>query len=395
MVLVERPDVVKDGSKPSITFKETRDCLFKFFILSGIPFVESEKLVMPAKMDKDDPDFVLNEGIFYRPTAKLSGIEINKKPIYIFIVPEDYDKLDERVRKKLILFGSSNNIIIFDKYDCKTIGLDISGTKSWHRPLTKTILKVWAKKLFQKIYELRGEVRSKYTLNDIYNNIEMYTNSETNQASLINLMKEQTSGLKKKLRLAAIKENFQVTESHSCILDEFNSLGNLSCQFIEELVSFIITDIVEYIDLRQTKYKDAFRLKNGTISISSKDSLGTLIQKELTKKRPNLSVSYLGHGLLEVKNQKTFQVVTLYLQPALTSKRGKIKIPKTTITSLNSRLVFTILLQFNSTTSKLNRVLGELLLISNYKELFTYDASHRLQIYDSYIDKNYSLWSDL
>jgi hypothetical protein len=393
MVLLERPDVVKNEAKPSITFKETRDCLFKFFILCGVPFVESEKLVLPAKVWPEEPDTILNQGIFYRPTAKLLGIEVNGKPIYVFIVPEDYDKLDQRVRKKLILFGTTNNIIVFDKYDCKSIGLDISGTKPWHKPLTKTILRLWAKKLFQKVGELKGEAKSKFNLNDIYDNIEVYSSSQSGQTSLINSMKEESTILRKKLRLATIRENFEVRDSHTDILDEFDQLTRFSSSFIEELVSFIMTDIISYIDLRQNKYKDIFRQKTGQVTITNKDIFGSFLQKELSKKRPNLSVSYLGHGLLEVRNEKTFQIVTLYINPSLTTKKSKIKLPKNIIPTLKTRLVFTLLLQFNPSTSKINRVLGEVILTSNYKELFEYDSDCKLQIFDSLINQKYSLWS--
>lgn len=393
MVLIERPDVVKNEAKPSITFKETRDSLFKFLILSGIPFIESDKLTLPAKDLGDETEVILNQGIFYRPTAKLIGIEVNKKPIYLFIVPEDYDKLDQRIRKKLILFGSQHNIVIFDKYDCKSVGLDVSGTKPWHKPLTKTILRGWAKKLFQKIGELKGEVTSKYNLNDIYSNIDLHCSSQSSKTSLINTMRDEVSILRKKLRLASIKEYFEVKPSHLGILNEMENINNLSSVFIEELVSFILSDIVQYIDLRQTKYKDIFRQKNGSIVITNKDTFGSFIQRELSKKRPNLEVSYLGHGLLEIKNDKTFQVVTLYINPSLSPKKTKIKLPKTIIPNIKTRLVFGLLLHFNESISKINKVIGEVLLISNYKDLLEYDSDCKLQLYDSSINEKYTLWS--
>jgi len=394
MILVERPDLFRQEAKPSITFKETRDSLFKFFMLAGIPFIEGEKLKMPSgTFSVQDQEILLHDAIWYKPTARLLDIEVDGKAIYVFIVPEDYNNLDQRVRKKLIAFGQGQNLIVFDRYDCKTIGLDISGSKQWLKPLSKPILKIWAKKLFQKISDLKGDVTSSFNLNDLYEQIELHTSSQSSQTSLINAMRQESIALKTKLKKLTIKECFTVTDSHDSIIENLGALPESSSLFIEELVAKVINQVVKSIDLRQDYFKDLFRLKNGKIDLTNKDVFCSFIESQLSKKIYNLEVKCLGHGFLEITNLKSLQTLTLFINPSYSSRRPVVSVPESVSSKLKNLTVFSLLLQFKANSSNLIKTLGEVFILDSVHAYSRkYECTSRMQVYDSTLNSNYSLW---
>lgn len=391
---LDRPDVIKEESKPELTFKEVKDSLFKFLMLADIPFVDAERLTLASeyKSKSTEDTFLIRSGLYYTTTCKLKDLTVDGQSVHIIIIPDSYESLEYRQRNKIMALKKQHHIVIFDIADYKAIGLDISG-KEWLKPLTKSMLKLWAKKLFEKISKLGKNVKSKYTLNDVYKNIEANTAAQENKISRINSLEKENLALKQQLRSLLIKEHFSIKESNAVILESLSSINKMATLWIESIVNLILIDILEQVDLRQNKYKDLFRLKNGKIQTSNKDMLCEFLQSELSRRRPNLSVSYLGHGILLIKDSKTFEKLVLNITTTTANINPVVTLSKDLVSKLPSGLIYNLVLQFSNTQSKISRMIGDIILVSNYGELFKYDLNHRLQVYDSKVNKKYSLWT--
>lgn len=387
----DRPDVSRKESKPKLTFKEVKDCLFKFLMQAGVKFTDPEILTISAPYKPtEEEEFNLERG-YYTSCCRLMNIKVDKKPVHIIVLSEKYDELENRQKNKILFLKKTHKIVIFDAKDWKDIGLNISD-REWLSPLTKGQMKTWARKLFNKIGDL-GKVESDLTLNDLYEAIEKNTSPQLSRVSRINALEKEVLILKQSLRKKTISDSFVLKESHDRIIELLSLINEANSVWIEETVSFITQDILSSIDLRQNKYKDSFRLKNGKINPADKDKLTGLITLELERRKPNLSVTNLGYGLLEIQNKKTFQVVTVAIVPSVTSKIGVIELKPEAVKQLKTPLVFTLGLHFNQSNYKIDNITGDVIAVSHCANFFKYDKDYRLPVFDSTQHKNYSLWT--
>lgn len=393
-ISIDRPDSIKRGFKSALSFKEVKDCIFKFLMQSELSFTEGEKLSIPVEMrsKRTDDTILLQNSNYYTSTCRLNDIKIDNRNLYLLVVPTEYGRMESRQRNKIVALRCHYNIIIFDQADWEDVGLDISD-KQWLKPLTRVMLRSLAKKLFEKIKELEGTITSKVTLNDVYKNIDTNTSTQSNQSSLINNLKDEVLGLKKRLRVYKIKENFKVSKNQENIVKELMLVSPLSVRWVEDTINNILNEVLRKIDLRQNLYKDLFRLKNGKVLVSNKDKLCEYITSILIKKRPNLDTQYLGNGFIEIQSKKTLQSLTLYMFPTTTEKIPVFEFSGEVIKKLKNRLVFTLVLNFLGTTSKVSRILGEIILLSHYEGTFKYSKEYRLRVFDSKVNNEYSLWT--
>lgn len=389
---VYRPDIVKSEGKPTLSFKEVKESLIKFLMRAGIPFADSQSLPIlnSYKSKVTEEQFEINNGS-YPVSCKLLDISVDGKPVYIVVLPKSYMDLDNRQKNKLTLVRQRYKIVIFEESDWKQIGLDIS-EKEWLKPLSKATMKAWSRKLFEKISELGESVDSKYNLNDLYSRIEINTSKDETITSRINKLRQENLKLKRNLYLKHIEDNFKVVEDQLSVLDELTFLSQDSAEFIEQTIDTSIEDILTRIDPKKSKYKDYFRLDSGKIDYTNKDKLCEFVTTELSKIKPSLELTNHGYGIIEVRNKKTFQVVTLCLAPTKTKNIPSIKIPEQTVKKLKNNLVYNLVLQFNKNTSKIDRIIGDVTLLTNYSNLFSFEPSRRLRVYDSKVVELYSLW---
>jgi hypothetical protein len=327
---VDRPDVTKSAAKPELSFKEVKDSLFKFLMQAGVPFSEAEKLPIKTtlvKKEKTDNfvwkfdsrgrrysareeiehEFNLENHTFYKITCKLKDLTVNNLPVYVVTIPTKFEDMEQWKKNKIITIKKQHNIIIFDEYDWAKLNLDISD-KNWLAPLTKGVLKSWARILFKKISQLGGEVSSKYNLNDLFSNIERNTKTTKNNQSSEQLYLDRIQQLRLKLIEQELKysSNFSLQPTHKKILSSFTELDLSSLLWIEDTLDLVV-DCISQVNLRQSKYKEHFRQANGKISPANSEVFASVVYDLLGKARRSLFIQNLGYGVLKIQNKTTFQ----------------------------------------------------------------------------------------
>lgn len=391
---VDRPDIAKTDSKPELTFKEVKDSLFKFLMQAGIEFSDPERISLKTSVTDATTGEVINvDSIQYTTTCRLLDVFVDDKPVYVVVLPADYMDLTKRHRNKLSGLKKQYKIVTFDSQDLHKIRLDISG-KQWLKPLTKRMLKAWAKQLYNKISSLKGTVTSKKSLNDIYETIERNTTGQTKKKSLISNLEAENIDLRTRLRSRTIGDCFQLEEEHQKIIDSLVCINDSSTEWIEKLISFILEEIVLTLDIKNKDHKEFFCGNSKGVSFVNKNKVCEYVVRELKRKKQNLNVTDLGYGMLQVQNIKTFQVVTLLFNPTKSKKNNAICVNNNLVTKVDGPLVHALTLHFTTQQSKIYRIVGEVLLLTNYTGSFNFTKKFRLPVYDSKLHKyQYKLWS--
>lgn len=434
---VDRPDVAKQ-SKPSLSFKEVRDCLFKFLMQAGIPFSGSsfisictehklkvkstenpydklapgmelvekyngrskeehreyvEGLIIQYNMGVSDISYKeLQREINRKPeyfytlcqngystTCKLENIDVDGEPVYVVVLEKAFRDLDDRKRKRLTYLMKQYNIIIFDEQDWRGIGLDISD-KKWLKALTKKMLKAWAKKLFKKLQYLDGEINSSFTLNDVFTNLDKKVATKADASAVLDRLKRENLQLKVSCNKLELSKKFIVTDSHTKIIRKLVSVDRKSVKSIEDTMQFIINEINK-INLRYSTYKAIFRTGSGKINISNSDRLAEFIGTELETRKKALLVDNLGKGVLLIRNTKTLQSIVVWLSIGKTAAKS-FKLSNEIISTIGDCLVFH-LHSLVGAKNKVTSMSGNVILSKHYKEgsKYSYPRDYRLPIY--------------
>ena len=325
---VDRPDVIREASKESLSFKEVRDSFVKFLMLSEVPFVTAERLPVPIDFKYEERDewlgrkqkftVPLEKHVSYRATLRLQDLSVNGQPVYVVAVPFKLEDLKHSERNKILSIQRRYKVIVFDERDWIKLGLDIS-EKQWLKPLNRRTLKSWARLLFKKISDLQGEVQSDYTLNTLLHNIDRNVSS---RGKLIRkddyIATLKTRLLKKELELEGLTN---LSKQQVKVLKDIIGLEAASVKWVEELANSIITHCIQKVDISKKVYKDIFRQKNGKVNLMNAEAFTQLVYDYIDKNKQSLRPKVTGSGVLQIQDSRTFQTVTFIFKPT-SSTRG-------------------------------------------------------------------------
>lgn len=389
LVDIDRPDVIRDESKEYLSFKEVKDSLVKFLMQAEVPFQGAERLPIVIQLkynelgQNDKSSIDLSHHVDYKATLHLEGIKVDKRPIYVLAVPLRIEDLKHSERNKILMLQRAINVIVFDENDWIKLGLDISG-KNWLRPLTKKVLKSWARLLFAKITALGGHIESDFTLNDLFNNID------ENVGSKKQLIEEQKV---KDLKARLIQRELQVegqksfSSEQDLVFKSVVELNSTSVNWLEETINSVIFHALKPVDLRAKTYKDFFRGRTGSINPVSAESFGKLVYDYINSSRKSLEAEIKGPGVISIQDKRTFQKTTLVLVPTKSKRPFSISTPKETS---GQALGFVLELKFKENSVKIEEL--QTSVISMSKTL--HKVSDRLNVSSDFKSGIY-LWSDV
>ncbi|RKZ94979.1 MAG: hypothetical protein DRQ40_04670 [Gammaproteobacteria bacterium] len=388
---IDRPDVIKNESKKSLSFKEVKDSLVKFLMQAEIPFQGAERL--PVSIDLvyrelgQKAELSLEHHVSYKATVRLQGVKVNRRPIYVIAVPFELEELTHSERNKILALQSTFNVIVFDERDWTKLGLDIS-EKNWLSPMTRKVLKSWARILFTKITNLAGPaaVESDFTLNDLFSNIDKNAQSKLKKVSDRRIHDLKTRLLRKELELDGYNSLSKPQEN---LLESLVTLDQSSILWVEEVINSIVAKALLPVNTRKREFKDIFRQNNGKFSLRSPEKFGQIVYDYISTNRKTLSVEILGPGILTIQDKRTFQKITLVLVPTTTKK-----LPATAIKGIKKKagqgLGFVLELKFVANSCKIEKLNVYAVCLTNK----SHGALNRLNIQSSLKDGIY-LWSDV
>jgi hypothetical protein len=377
---VDRPDIVKRG-KSDLTFKEVKDCIFKFLSQIDIQFSGPQRLYLTTeyavKHNPEAANVELHNQNYYPVTCKLNNVTVNGFPVYMVVLSGTLSGLDNRQKNKLLFSKGQHNLLIFDATDWEYIGLDISN-KKWLAPLTKQMLRKLARRLFQKLGALEGTVNSTFTLNDLLAKIDSKSEKSNDLVPSISKLKSENLDLKTKLNINYLSNKVEVKPEHSVIIRKLTKLSTPSAKWLEYLV-YIIADEIRKINLSKSEYSKHFSTKSGQLKFNSPSQLATFIGDKLHSKRLGLEIENLGCGALRIKNTVTLQEISIWASLHTKTPRV-IVLPKQVAKVLNKSL----LLNFNLIPA--DKRIKETAVFAVLKEYcskeFIYNSAHRLKVFD-------------
>lgn len=373
----DRPDVAKAIAKKKLTFKEVKDSFFKFLYQAGIPFSHGNKLYIVTDFeDKKEGNIYNVRAGYYTANCKLENISVDGKPIYVVLLSSTYGDLELRQKNKLKLLSKTHNLVIFDKSDWSSFN-NIED-KEWLKPLTKSILKRWAKVLFERIGELNGVVKSKYNLHDIYERIDQNYN-ESFKKQAIEALSDQNKQLKYQLRVSLFSQVLEVKEHHYPIIEQLSKVNESATEWIEKCMASLIK---------------AFKNKKLLVADEALvfDVFEKEIFKEVRKDIRELELVTLAESLYSLKSTKTFQSFNVFV--GFQSPVQGIKIPKLALEKLDSKVIYGIILEKKDKAVPV-RILSAIFLKDSFNKetanycLFT--PNRLLYNYESGLDRKYSL----
>jgi len=381
---IDRPDIAKTQSKAKLSFKEVKDSIFKFLMQTGIPFTESVRLYIKNEYTLQDSNTYTNaKGMYYTSTCRLDSIKVAGEPVYVIVVQGDYGDLPYRQRNKLTLLRQHHHIVILDESDCRAVGINVTD-RSWLKPLNKRLLKAWSRKLFEKISKL-GNVETNLTLNDLYSRIDFYTAKLKGTDSLLNMLMSERDELRFKLHVKNFELRGPVYPTQLPIIKALSSMPIGSVSWVEDVLHFILVDILFVEDWDRPTYQRLVRSRN---KIDLSEMICKHVKDVLQLKRPQFSVTNLGKGFLEIRNRKTFQAMTVRLGASFSDKVGSTAVPKSILDRINTPLVSSF--NIKAGPSALDSINTELFLLSNSSSTSRYSAKYRLEVYNEY-DNEFSL----
>jgi len=367
----DRPDIAKTLGHKHITFKEVKDSFFKFLYLADIPFKNGTKLYIVKEFEDKNEGTVYNiNAAYYTATCQLEGITVGGKPVYIILLNSNYADLEFRQRNKIKTIKNSHNLIVFDKKDWESFNLD-DPDRSFLRPLTKLLLKRWSKSLFERIVELNSIVKSTFTLNDVYSNIESNTAKDQDKEQ-INYLSIKNKFLENQLRLSLFSKTFDVTKDHYPIIESLTALNDHDAEYIESAIKHTIKST------RSLK-------KRLTDLLVIPDQFDKVILPKAFSTLKDCEFKRLSKNIFEVSNPKTFQRFTLAL---LTSDKS-LDLDNTALSKLTSPLIFGIKIKPNRNISTF--ITLKSLKNSENKLSCSFHVKKLLFNYEAGIDKEYSL----
>jgi hypothetical protein len=386
---IDRPDVIKRQGSPTLTFKEIKDALFKFLMQTEIRFASFEKVNLPVEFRSktDGTSFIINNTTYYTVTCRLLDIKVDNHPVYVVVIPTAQFELEKRQLSKLLYLKKMYKIVVFDKEDCKQVGIDISD-KSWLGSLNKNILKKWSKLLFQKISQLGSNVESKYNLNDIYRKIDNNAGKTGESSSKVTIFKQEGLELKYKILKNKLEYIFPKLKTYPVeTLTYLAKIDKGSSEWLETLFNYILQQIVRKIDLRKNYYKDFFRRKNGEIDIANKEKICELVGQVLSKKL-KMDITNLGYGTLRIQDKKTFQTSYIIFESTKSETTRGIKLNENLLRKINSNVFHYLNLTFFEKSGKLYQAKGYLFTTDKHKNY----KDSQLQIYDSEKLEKYQIY---
>lgn len=321
---VDRPDVLKNAYKEFLSFKEVRDSLVKFLMLSGVPFSTAERLPVPIdfkykESGQKEKNFVpLDRHVSYKATLRLENLRVEDQKVYVVAVPFKLEDLSHSERNKILLIQRRYKVIVFDERDWIKLGLDISD-KQWLKPLTRRTLKSWAKLLFKKISDLDGNIQSNFTLNTLLHNIDRNVSSSgkpIRQQDYVTTLKSRL--MTKELEL---KGYSKLSKEQSKVLNEIVELEAASVKWVEELANSVIGHCISKVNLSQKVYRELFRQGNGKVNLLNSEAFAQLVYDYVEANRKNLKATVTGSGIVHIQDSRTFQSVNFVFRPT-TSSRG-------------------------------------------------------------------------
>lgn len=392
---VDSPEVIRDNSRFTLSFKEVRDALFKFLMQSEIPFSGAERLPVSIQFSykeegsKHKNSFELTNHVNYKVACKLKGLTVGGKPVYLIAVPFRFDELSKSEKGKIIALQGSYNIVVFDEYDWQKLGLDIS-EKQWLRPLNKKILKSWARILFSKISKLDGEVASDYSLNDLFSNIERNVDVTKATKDRSKIQKLTAMVIAREFELLGYKELTPIQEK---VLHNLVALNPVSATWLEEILSTIVTTCLKKVDLRKKIYKSFFMQSNGVVNPINAGKFGKLVYDYIKTNKKSLDVEILDDGILRVQHKKTFQQSIICLAPT-TSLRGTISVDMSKTKRTRQDLGFVFEIKFPAKKNTVDSVSVYSVLIPKTKKDVKYGRKDRLPI-PTDLKNGCNLWSKI
>lgn len=374
---IDRPDIVKYCTgRDSLSFKEVKDLLFKFLMQAEVPFVDSEKLYLPGHYDnsKLGVSLTVSNMSYYTATCRLLNLTVDNKPVYIVVLSEPISSINSRQKKKLLALKNNHNIVIFDSDDWKEVGIEIS-EKPWLKPLSRSILKKWARKLFSSIASFGKEVKSSYTLNDLFKAIDRNTFHQQKKGTILNTLSKENVSLQTKLREHLISNKFPIQEGAKPVITQLCELTNKSSIWVEEVINTVCNNISK-TKLKESKEKAKFVLQ---------------LQTKLQDIKKDWNIKQISSSILEFQDLRTFQTAYIYIDFVRSGRSPEIRIATGLLKKLNNQLLFSLNLHLNKDNS-LRNFTGEIAIISDLKGE-RIPKERKLQIYDSKIYREYKLWA--
>jgi hypothetical protein len=341
---LDRPDIAKRSHKQQLSFKEVRDCLFKFLMQAGIPFTGPQVLTIESQFEAKSGEIVtITKHNSYTVNCKLKGITIDGEPVYVVVLPYKFVELEARQRAKLQMLFEQYKVIMFDEKDWKGFGLDISD-KKWLKPLTKRILKAWARKLFSKFNKVGEDVNSKFALSEVLESIDKKT-SKTSHRSSIDQLKKENFKLKSAFRYHLFQEEFgeEVLDSHAPIVDELTNLSDDFLKELEGLVRFITEKLRNYKIYNYYGRDPSFpselcNVEEGLIYLTSPNNPAELVNLILLD-FPKYETVCITNNLIQINNKKTLQESYLYISKHARSNNTELRIGDSTLKAVNSPIM--------------------------------------------------------
>lgn len=297
---VDRPDIAKVSYKPNLTIKEMRDIFFKCLTLSGISFEENQKLFINSYcIDKKKDRLISVRAGYYNSTCTLSKYTINNKPIHIILLQKELNTINNRQINKILHLKKIYNLVVFDEDDWESLGLKVC-SKEWLGALNKITIKSLMKKLYLKIADLNGEVRSELNFNEVMSNID--NNININSYALENLLQENLT-LRRQLKKIEFINKFNITNINNNLIDPIVTYDKQSLICIEN----ILTTIVKH--LYKINYKTLFNNK----TTYNKDILSTYLVNLLNRNKSIFRYNILPNGAIRCQNKNTFQNIYILL----------------------------------------------------------------------------------
>lgn len=366
---LDRPDIAKAIAKRELSFKEVKESFFKFLYQVGLPFNLDTKLeIINNYENRDDGNVYKIRAGYYNASCKLEDITVNGKPVYIILLSKNYNNIDLRQKNKLLVLSHTHNLIIFDKEDWSSFN-DIEH-KQWLKPLTKSILRRWAKVLYHRIHKLGGQVKVQQDLNDLYKNI----NNNYNKKSSILDLKEENKQLKIQLRVSLFSNlNIETKDTHYSIIESLCGLNHSSSIWIESVIKTII---------KSFKHKKTPLDLNLLSDVFEKD-----IIRQLKSNLKTIHIEKVSENLFKFINTTTLQSFSLFIG----KNTKELKINKLALNKLDD-LIFCLV--FDSSKVN-NKILSLMLLKDNYSKITSnyciYASNRLLYVYNSSHNMEYSL----
>lgn len=398
---VDRPDVLREVSNESLSFKEVRDSLVKFLMVAGVPFSTAKRLSVPINFSYKEPGQVekskvsLAKHVSYRATLVLEGLTVDGQKVHIVAVPFKLEDLSHSERNKILSIQRMFKVILFDERDWIKLGLDISD-KQWLKPLLKGTLKSWARLLFKKISELEGEIQSEYTLNTLLHNIDRNVSRNGKVITRDNYVENlKTRLMTKELELRGYSS---LSKQQLKVLKEIVGLESASVRWVEDLADSIIRHCITKVDLSQKVYRESFRQKNGKISLANPEAFSQLVYDYISANKHSLKAKVTGSGIVQIQDSRTFQTATFVFK-VTTSTRGlgQVTLDTSNCTSTTHDLGFLLELSAvpkrGSQSNKVKEIGASIFKFQKSKSL-KLNKADRLETLSS-IKEGFYLWSDV